>query len=171
MKTRVLRICATAVNNRLPDLKNQIAFVTEADDTALESQGTPSIEATVCQAQLQFNRWLALEDAERRPARLMDMLGFDYFKLLDLLTIARSRCFPTVVRLRSASPRGTSNGTSGKQVPTPNAGGSHPSRFRQEISFLTNSYALCARIDHHRGAILKPAAVALFDVAALDFEG
>ena len=43
------------------------------------------------QAQLQFNRWLALEDAERTPSRLLDMLGFDYFKLLDLLTIARSR--------------------------------------------------------------------------------
>ena len=50
----------------------------------------------MCQAQLQFNRWLALEDAERRPARLMDMLGFDYFKLLDLLTIARSRCLIAV---------------------------------------------------------------------------
>lgn len=91
VKTRVLMISATPVNNRLADLKNQIAFVTEADDAALESQGIPSIEATVRQAQLQFNRWLALEDAERRPARLMDMLGFDYFKLLDLLTIARSR--------------------------------------------------------------------------------
>lgn len=91
VKTRVLMISATPVNNRLADLKNQIAFVTEADDTALENQGIPSIEATVRQAQLQFNRWLALEGDERRPARLMDMLGFDYFKLLDLLTIARSR--------------------------------------------------------------------------------
>jgi hypothetical protein len=91
VKTRVLMISATPVNNRLADLKNQIAFVTEADDTALEGHGIPSIEATVRQAQLQFNRWLALEDDERRPARLMDMLGFDYFKLLDLLTIARSR--------------------------------------------------------------------------------
>jgi superfamily II DNA or RNA helicase len=91
VKTRVLMLSATPVNNRLADLKNQIAFVTEADDTALDAHGIPSIEATVRQAQLQFNRWLALEDAERRPARLMDMLGFDYFKLLDLLTIARSR--------------------------------------------------------------------------------
>ncbi|MBI6546283.1 MAG: hypothetical protein HY692_05780 [Cyanobacteria bacterium NC_groundwater_1444_Ag_S-0.65um_54_12] len=73
------------------DLKNQIAFVTEADDTALAAHGISSIEATVRQAQLQFNRWLSLEDANRRPFRLMDMLGFDYFKLLDLLTIARSR--------------------------------------------------------------------------------
>lgn len=91
VKTRVLMLSATPVNNRLADLKNQIAFVTEADDIALDAHGISSIEATVRQAQLQFNRWLALEDADRRPARLIDMLGFDYFKLLDLLTIARSR--------------------------------------------------------------------------------
>ncbi len=91
VKTRVLMLSATPVNNRLADLKNQIAFVTEADDEALKPHGIPSIEAAVRQAQIQFNRWLKLEDAERRPARLMDMLGFDYFKLLDLLTIARSR--------------------------------------------------------------------------------
>ncbi len=91
VKTRVLMLSATPVNNRLADLKNQIAFVTEGDDTALVDHGIPSVEATVRQAQLQFNRWLALEEAERRPARLIDMLGFDYFKLLDLLTIARSR--------------------------------------------------------------------------------
>ena len=91
VKTRVLMLSATPVNNRLADLKNQIAFVTEGADGALDGHGIPSIEATVRQAQLQFNRWLRLEEAERRPSRLMDMLGFDYFKLLDLLTIARSR--------------------------------------------------------------------------------
>ena len=68
VKTRVLMLSATPVNNRLADLKNQIAFVTEADDMALADHGIASIEATVRQAQLQFNRWLALEDAERRPA-------------------------------------------------------------------------------------------------------
>lgn len=91
VKTRVLMLSATPVNNRLADLKNQIAFVTEGDDTALFDQGIPSIESTVRMAQLQFNRWLAMEEIERKPARLMEMLGFDYFKLLDLLTIARSR--------------------------------------------------------------------------------
>jgi hypothetical protein len=91
VKTRVLMLSATPVNNRLADLKNQIAFVTEGDDTALFDHGIPSIESTVRMAQLQFNRWLAMEEAERKPARLMEMLGFDYFKLLDLLTIARSR--------------------------------------------------------------------------------
>lgn len=91
VKTRVLMLSATPVNNRLADLKNQIAFLTEGTDDALSGHGIPSIEATVRQAQQQFNRWLTLEDIERKPSRLMDMLGFDYFKLLDLLTIARSR--------------------------------------------------------------------------------
>jgi hypothetical protein len=91
VKTRVLMLSATPVNNRLADLKNQIAFVTEGDDTALIEHGITSIESTVRKAQLQFNRWLASEETDRTPPRLIDMLGFDYFKLLDLLTIARSR--------------------------------------------------------------------------------
>ncbi|MGY4333592.1 hypothetical protein ACVWWG_008009 [Bradyrhizobium sp. LB7.2] len=91
VKTKVLMLSATPVNNRLADLKNQIAFVTEGDDLALIGHGISSIEATIRKAQGQFNRWLDLPEHERRPSRLMDMLGFDYFKLLDMLTIARSR--------------------------------------------------------------------------------
>jgi len=91
VKTKVLMLSATPVNNRLADLKNQIAFVTEGRDDALAEHGLPSVETTVRLAQGQFNRWQQLDETERRPARLMDMLGFDYFRLLDLLTIARSR--------------------------------------------------------------------------------
>jgi len=91
VKTRVLMLTATPVNNRLADLRNQIAFATEGDDTALHEHGIGSIDYTTQQAQKQFNRWLKLEEGERTPARLIDMLGFDYFTLLDLLTIARSR--------------------------------------------------------------------------------
>jgi hypothetical protein len=91
VKTKVLMLSATPVNNRLADLKNQIAFMTEGNDIALIGHGIASIEATIRKAQGQFNRWLDLPERERRPARLMDMLGFDYFKLLDMLTIARSR--------------------------------------------------------------------------------
>ena len=91
VKTKVLMLSATPVNNRLADLKNQIAFVTEGNDVALAGNGIASIEATIRKAQAQFNRWLDFPEDERRPARLMDMLGFDYFKLLDMLTIARSR--------------------------------------------------------------------------------
>ncbi len=91
VKTRVLMLSATPVNNRLADLKNQIAFITEGQDDALWDYGIKSIEATTRNAQKQFNRWLDLPDNERTPSRLVEMLGFDYFKLLDLLTIARSR--------------------------------------------------------------------------------
>ena len=91
VKTRVLMLTATPVNNRLADLRNQIAFATEGDDTALAGHGVPSIDVTTRRAQTQFNRWLALEESERTPSRLVDMLGFDYFTLLDRLTIARSR--------------------------------------------------------------------------------
>jgi len=91
VKTRVLMLSATPVNNRLADLRNQIAFVTEGDDTALLDHGIGSIDSTTRLAQKQFNSWLDLEDADRTPSRLIEMLGFDYFTLLDLLTIARSR--------------------------------------------------------------------------------
>lgn len=91
VKTKVLMLSATPVNSRLNDLKNQIAFVTEGKDNVFVENGIPSIEVTIRQAQLQFNRWLRLEESDRKPALLLDMLGFDYFKLLDLLTIARSR--------------------------------------------------------------------------------
>jgi len=91
VKTRVLMLSATPVNNRLADLRNQIAFATEGVDTALVECGIDSINSTTQFAQKQFNNWLDLDDADRTPARLVAMLGFDYFTLLDLLTIARSR--------------------------------------------------------------------------------
>lgn len=91
VKTRVLMLSATPVNNRLADLRNQIAFATEGDDTALLEYGITSIDSTTRLAQKQFNRWLDLEETEKTPTRLVEMLGFDYFTLLDHLTIARSR--------------------------------------------------------------------------------
>src|SRR6266699_2382590 len=91
VKTRVLMLSATPVNNRMADLRNQIVFATEGDDAALLEHGIGSIDSTTRLAQKQFNRWLDLEEAERTPSRLIEMLGFDYFTLLDLLTIARSR--------------------------------------------------------------------------------
>ncbi len=91
VKTRVLMLSATPVNNRLADLRNQIAFATEGDDQALLAQGIASIDSTTRLAQKQFNRWQDLDEAERTPVRLVEMLGFDYVTLLDLVTIARSR--------------------------------------------------------------------------------
>jgi hypothetical protein len=91
VKTRVLMLTATPINNRMADLRNQIVFATEGDDAALLDHGIGSIDSTTRLAQKQFNRWLDLDESERTPSRLVEMLGFDYFTLLDLLTIARSR--------------------------------------------------------------------------------
>jgi hypothetical protein len=90
VKTRVLMLSATPVNNRLADLKNQISFITEGEDAALREHGISSVDATTRKAQTAFNRWLELGQ-DRTPQRLIEMLGFDYFALLDHLTIARSR--------------------------------------------------------------------------------
>lgn len=91
VRSRVLMLSATPVNNRMADLRNQIVFATEGDDTALRHQGISSIDATTRLAQQRFNAWLKLEDTQRTPARLVEMIGFDYFTMLDQLTIARSR--------------------------------------------------------------------------------
>ena len=84
-------LSATPVNNRMNDLKNQVAFIVEAEDQALKANGIASIEQTLKMAQTRFNAWLNLEENERTTETLLENLNFDYFKLLDLLTIARSR--------------------------------------------------------------------------------
>ena len=92
VKTKVLMLSATPVNNKLDDLKNQLAFITEDDDKALEKIAEiKSISSTLRNAQSAFNKWGDLEENERTTERLLEMLNFDYFKLLDSLTIARSR--------------------------------------------------------------------------------
>lgn len=91
VKTKVLMLSATPVNNKMNDLKNQVAFITEGKDEVLESAGIESIEQTLRKAQLSFNKWLKLDEANRKSDKLLEMLNFDYFKLLDAVTIARSR--------------------------------------------------------------------------------
>ena len=91
VKTKVLMLSATPVNNRMNDLKNQVAFITEGQDDAFFDTGIISIEQTLKRAQTRFNQWLTLEEGERKLNVLLEKMNFDYFKLLDLLTIARSR--------------------------------------------------------------------------------
>ncbi|OPJ62561.1 helicase-related protein [Clostridium oryzae] len=90
-ETKVLMLSATPVNNRMNDLKNQINFITEGEDNALEAEGIPSVEKTLRKAQLIFNKWTQLEENERTVDTFVEMMNMDYFKLLDTLTIARSR--------------------------------------------------------------------------------
>ncbi|HGF5110906.1 TPA: helicase-related protein [Vibrio parahaemolyticus] len=91
VKTKVLMLSATPVNNRLNDMKNQVAFITEANDSALAEEGIKSIERTLMQAQQHFNVWSKRPPEERTSQELLDTINFDYFKLLDIYTIARSR--------------------------------------------------------------------------------
>ncbi len=91
VKTKVLMLSATPVNSRMNDLKNQVSFIAEGIDDAFSEQGIASIEQTLKKAQTRFNQWLDLDDKERKVEILLERMNFDYFKLLDLLTIARSR--------------------------------------------------------------------------------
>lgn len=91
VKTKVLMLSATPVNNRMNDLKNQIAFITEGRDDALYPEGIASIDNTLGKAQKRFNAWLRESDERRKTEHLLEALNFDYFSLLDRLTIARSR--------------------------------------------------------------------------------
>lgn len=89
INTKVLMLSATPVNSKMTDLKNQVAFITEGCDSALADAGIVSIENTLRKAQTCFNRWLDTDGRDTRS--LLDAMNFDYFQLLDLLTIARSR--------------------------------------------------------------------------------
>lgn len=91
VKTKVLLLSATPVNNKMTDIKNQIAFITEDKDDALHEEGIDSIEQTLRSAQAAFNRWTSLPAKERTTEQFLNMVEQDYFQLLDLLTIARSR--------------------------------------------------------------------------------
>ncbi|WP_152888429.1 helicase-related protein [Clostridium tarantellae] len=91
VRTKVLMLSATPVNNKMNDIKNQIAFITEGDDFAFEKVGIRSVEMTLRKAQTIFNRWTDLKEKERTLDRFLEMMSVDYFKLLDTITIARSR--------------------------------------------------------------------------------
>jgi len=98
VKTKVLLLSATPVNNDLKDLRNQIYFVTEGQDTSFaESFSIPSIKGTLTQAQKIFMEWAKTrmgalgQDAPKETKDLMERLPAGFFSLLDELTIARSR--------------------------------------------------------------------------------
>lgn len=91
-RTKVLMLSATPVNNRLLDLRNQIELITEGNDAYLsDTDGIPSITQVTRLAQQQFNEWSKLPDSERTTENFVNSVTADYFKLLDVLTIARSR--------------------------------------------------------------------------------
>ncbi len=93
VKTKVLMLSATPVNNRFVDLKNQLALAYEGESRLLDEKLDTSrnIEDIFKQAQTAFNAWSKCEPEDRTTAKLLKMLDFDFFELLDSVTIARSR--------------------------------------------------------------------------------
>ncbi len=93
VKTKVLMLSATPVNNRFIDLKNQLAIAYEGDTSLIDNKlGTnKSIDEIFRQAQRAFNAWSDLDVADRTTDALLKTLDFDFFELLDSVTIARSR--------------------------------------------------------------------------------
>ena len=93
VKTKVLMLSATPVNNRFIDLKNQLAIAYEGDSSLIDNKLgiTKSIDEIFRQAQRAFNAWSELDVADRTTNALLSTLDFDFFELLDSVTIARSR--------------------------------------------------------------------------------
>ncbi len=93
VKTKVLMLSATPVNNRFVDLKNQIALAYEGESQILDEKLNTErgIEDIFKQAQTAFNTWSKWEPEDRTTSKLLKMLDFDFFELLDSVTIARSR--------------------------------------------------------------------------------
>ena len=93
VKTKVLMLSATPVNNRFNDLKNQIALAYEGDAENINGllNTSCSIDEIFRQAQAEYNRWSKLPSEERTTKRLLERLSFDFFEVLDSVTIARSR--------------------------------------------------------------------------------
>ena len=93
VKTKVLMLSATPVNNRFYDLRNQLALAYEGDPSEFKKKlNTKSdIDTIFRQAQKVYNAWCKLPEAERTTDTLLFRLDFDFFEVLDSVTIARSR--------------------------------------------------------------------------------
>lgn len=118
IKTKVLMLSATPVNNRFNDLKNQLALAYEGHTDFIDEKLNinRSIDDIFKNAQRAFNTWSKWEPSDRTTENLLKMLDFDFFEVLDSVTIARSRkhiqkyydttdigTFP--IRLKPLSPR------------------------------------------------------------------
>lgn len=93
VKTKVLMLSATPVNNRFNDLKNQLQLAYEGDQSLINDKLNMDrpIEDIFRAAQGQYNLWANLPNNDRTAERLLEMLSFDFFQVLDAVTIARSR--------------------------------------------------------------------------------
>jgi len=93
VKTKVLMLSATPVNNRFVDLKNQLALAYEGNSDELDEKLNTKkpLDEIFRQAQRAYNAWSKLPQEERTTDALLKTLDFDFFEVLDSVTIARSR--------------------------------------------------------------------------------
>lgn len=93
VKTKVLMLSATPVNNKFTDLRNQLALAYEGDSESLNRKlkTSHSVEEVFRRAQSVFNHWSKLPPEERTAQTILEALDYDFFELLDSVTIARSR--------------------------------------------------------------------------------
>ena len=93
VKTKVLMLSATPVNNKFLDLKNQLALAYEGHTDFIDDKlnTNRSIDDIFKNAQRAFNTWSKWEPCDRTTENLLKMLDFDFFEVLDSVTIARSR--------------------------------------------------------------------------------
>lgn len=93
VKTKVLMLSATPVNNRFTDLRNQLALAYEGESHNLSKnlKTSHSVEEIFKNAQRAFNAWSKLKPEQRTAKAILDTLDIDFFELLDSVTIARSR--------------------------------------------------------------------------------
>jgi hypothetical protein len=93
VKTKVLMLSATPVNNRFNDLRNQLALAYEGDSENLTKKlrTGKTVEKIFSNAQASFNAWAKLPPEQRTARAILETLEFDFFELLDSVTIARSR--------------------------------------------------------------------------------
>ncbi|MEI6287259.1 MAG: DEAD/DEAH box helicase [Bacillota bacterium] len=89
VKTKVLLLSATPVNNSLRDLRNQISLITVDDDQAFIDAGINSVRGLLNKTQTQINVWN--EQGHKRKEDLLNVLPSEFYKLLDMVTISRSR--------------------------------------------------------------------------------
>ena len=93
VKTKVLMLSATPVNNKFIDLKNQLAIAYEGDSELINNKldTSKTVDEIFRQAQKAFNAWSKLDARDKTTDALLKTLDFDFFELLDSVTIARSR--------------------------------------------------------------------------------
>ena len=93
VKTKVLMLSATPVNNRFSDLRNQLALAYEGDSESFSEllRTGKDVDEIFRRAQATFNVWSKLPTEERTAEAILNALDFDFFELLDSVTIARSR--------------------------------------------------------------------------------